>query len=148
MGTRSLTRIIPRQEGLSYSDGHTRGELAIVNAYQQYDGYPESMAVELAEWLQSIVIGTDYGDGSKDHAKDAYCLAAQYVAKFKKGAGNFYLRNTDNELGWVEYIYTIYPKIGHHTYMSIYHVTSRSVIFVGKPDKALKQYKTNTKQEG
>ena len=56
MGTRSLTRIIPRQEGLSYSEGHTRAELALVNIYQQYDGYPEYMAVEYAEWLKDIKI--------------------------------------------------------------------------------------------
>jgi hypothetical protein len=46
MGTRSLTRIIPRQEGLAYDKAHERPELAIVNIYQQYDGYPEYMAVE------------------------------------------------------------------------------------------------------
>ena len=31
MGTRSLTRIIPRQEGLAYDVAHKRAELALVN---------------------------------------------------------------------------------------------------------------------
>tara|TARA_R110001632_G_scaffold92281_4_gene197333 strand:+ start:431 stop:874 length:444 start_codon:yes stop_codon:yes gene_type:complete len=147
MGTRSLTRIIPRQEGLSYSDGHTRGELALVNAYQQYDGYPESMAVQYAEWLEGISVGNGLSGEPRLHAyaNTAGCFAAQFIAKFKDAPGNFYLHKIDNELGWVEYIYTLYPKVGHDTYMSIYHVPSRSVIFVGKPAKALEQYKTNTK---
>ena len=67
MGTRSLTRIIPRQEGLSYSDGHTRGELALVNAYQQYGGYPEYMAVEYAEWLQGLSVGNGIAGENKLH---------------------------------------------------------------------------------
>ena len=84
MGTRSLTRIIPRQEGLSYSDGHRRGELALVNVYQQYDGYPEYMAVEYAIWLQGLSVGNGL-DGvisSKLHtfANGVGCLAAQFIA--------------------------------------------------------------------
>ena len=147
MGTRSLTRIIPRQEGLSYSDGHTRGELALVNAYQQYDGYPEYMAVQYAEWLEGISVGNVLSGEPRLHAyaNTAGCFAAQFVAKFKDTPGNFYLHKIDNELGWVEYIYTLYPKVGHETYMSIYHVASRSVVFVGKPAKALEKYKINTK---
>ena len=57
MGTRSLTRIIPRQEGLAYDKAHKRPELALVNIYQQYDGYPEYMAVEYAKWLEGLSIG-------------------------------------------------------------------------------------------
>jgi len=57
MGTRSLTRIIPRQEGLAYDKAHKRPELALVNIYQQYDGYPEYMAVEYAKWLKDLSIG-------------------------------------------------------------------------------------------
>ena len=56
MGTRSLTRIIPRQEGLAYDKAHERPELALVNIYQQYDGYPEYMAVEYAKWLEGLSI--------------------------------------------------------------------------------------------
>ena len=154
MGTRSLTRIIPRQEGLSYSDGHTRAELALVNVYQQYDGYPEYMAVEYAKWLKEIKIVNGLGTDKKlnEIANGAGCFAAQFIAKFKDQAGQLYLHKADNELGWVEYVYTLYPKEGHDTYMSIYKVSTRTVIFVGKADKALERYdenyKTNTKQEG
>ena len=61
MGTRSLTRIIPRQEGLAYDKAHIRPELALVNIYQQYDGYPEYMAVEYAKWLEGLSIGNGLG---------------------------------------------------------------------------------------
>jgi hypothetical protein len=149
MGTRSLTRIIPRQEGLSYSEGHTRAELALVNIYQQYDGYPEYMAVEYAEWLQGLSVGNGISGENKLHtfANGAGCLAAQFIAKFKDRPGNLYLEAINNDIGWAEYIYTLYPKGGHDTYMSIYKVSTRTVIFVGKPDAVLKKYKTNTKQE-
>jgi len=154
MGTRSLTRIIPRQEGLSYSEGHTRAELALVNIYQQYDGYPEYMAVEYAEWLKDIKIINGLGGNKNlnEIANGAGCFAAQFIAKFKDRAGQMYLQAIDNEIGWAEYIYTLYPKADHDTYMSIYKVSTRTVIFVGKPEKALQQYdenyKKNTKQEG
>lgn len=154
MGTRSLTRIIPRQEGLSYSEGHTRAELALVNIYQQYDGYPEYMAVEYAEWLKDIKIvnGLTNNKNLNEIANGAGCFAAQFIAKFKDRAGQLYLHPINNDLDWAEYIYTLYPKTGHDTYMSIYKVSTRTVIFVGKPEKALQQYdknyKTNTTQVG
>ena len=142
MGTRSLTRIIPRQEGLSYNDGHRRAELALVNIYQQYDGYPEYMAVEYAKWLQNISVGNGIlGDPELNKfANGPGCLAAQFIKHFKDRPGGLYLYPIDNELGWVEYIYTLYPKEGHDTYMSIYSVTKDEVIFVGKPDRVLKKY--------
>jgi len=40
MGTRSLTRIIPRQDGLSFAEGHEKGELAWVNMYRHNGGDP------------------------------------------------------------------------------------------------------------
>ena len=43
MGTRSLTRVIPRQKGLSYDDGHNHVEKSVVNIYKQYDGYPDGL---------------------------------------------------------------------------------------------------------
>jgi len=137
MGTRSLTRIIPRQEGLSYSDGHMRGELALANIYQQYDGYPEYMAVEYAEWMKDI----------KNYAGGAGCFAAEFIAKFRNRSfqGQISLQAVNNEIGWAEYIYTLYPKANHDTYMSIYRVSTRTVIFVGRPDQALEKYKINTK---
>ena len=107
------------------------------------------MAVEYAEWLKDIKIINGLGNNKNlnEIANGAGCFAAQLIAKFKDRAGQMYLQAIDNEIGWAEYIYTLYPKADHDTYMSIYKVSTRTVIFVGKPDAVLKKYKTNTKQE-
>ena len=145
MGTRSLTRIIPRQEGLSYKDGHKRGELALVNIYQQYDGYPEYMAVQYAHWLKGVSIGNGIiGDPELNKfANGVHCFAAQFIKYFKDRPGGLYLYPIGNRYGeetYVDYIYTLFPKDGEETYMSVYDVLLDLVIFVGKPDAALKKY--------
>ena len=142
MGTRSLTRIIPRQEGLAYDKAHGRAELSLVNIYQQYDGYPSYMAVEYAKWLEGLSVGNGISGSDKlgEFANGPGCLAAQFIQKFKTRAGGLYLSPIDNDEGWVDYIYTLFPKEGEETYMSIYHTISKDVIFVGKPDAVLKKY--------
>lgn len=142
MGTRSLTRIIPRQEGLAYDKAHNRAELSLVNIYQQYDGYPDYMAVEYAKWLENINIGNGLGRTPQlnKYANGVGCFAAQFIKEFKDRPGGLYLHPIDNEEGWVDYIYTLFPKEGEETYMSIYHTISKDVIFVGKPDAVLKKY--------
>lgn len=147
MGTRSLTRIIPRQEGLAYDVAHKRAELALVNIYQQYDGYPEYMAVEYAKWLEGISIGNGLafqkyiGDPELNrYANGPGCFAAQFIKHFKDRPGGLYLHPIDNDEGWVDYIYTLLPKEGHETYMTIYDTREEKVIFVGKPGAALKKY--------
>ena len=55
MGTRSLTRIIPRQDGLSFAEGHEKGELAYVSMYRHFDGYPSGHGIDLAEFLKDFV---------------------------------------------------------------------------------------------
>lgn len=142
MGTRSLTRIIPRQEGLAYDVAHKRAELALVNIYQQYDGYPDYMAVEYAKWLEGLSVGNGISGSNKlgEFANGPGCLAAQFIQKFKTRAGGLYLSPIDNDEGWVQYIYTLLPKEGHDTYMTIYDTYEEKVIFVGKPDAVLKKY--------
>ena len=56
MGTRSLTRVIPRQEGVAYDKGHEMIKKSIINMYQQYDGYPSYVGVKLAEFIKPIKI--------------------------------------------------------------------------------------------
>ena len=53
MGTRSLTRVIDRQEGLSFAKGHLAKNVgkSYINMYRQFDGYIEGMGVDLAEFL-------------------------------------------------------------------------------------------------
>jgi len=142
MGTRSLTRIIPRQEGLAYDKAHKRPELALVNIYQQYDGYPEYMAVEYAKWLKDLSIGNGISGKPElnKFANGPGCFAAQFIKHFKDRPGGLYLSPIDDDYGWADYIYTLFPKEGEETYMSVYDVLLDLVIFVGKPDAALKKY--------
>ena len=136
MGTRSLTRVIPRQKGLSYADGHLHPEKSVVNIYRQYDGYPEGHGQDLAEFLSEFTIVNGFSAGSQDKkvANGTGCLAAQLVEYLKEGqVGGVYLEQCNGEPGdsWEEYIYTLYPKEGEPTFISIYDVYKEECIFVG-----------------
>ena len=146
MGTRSLTRIIPRQGGLSFDEGHNHGEESHVNMYRHFDGYPEGHGLELAEFLKDIKIINGIGGNAElgTHANGCGCLAAQMVKHFKEMVGNIYLHPTNLDEGWEEYIYTIYPKSGEPCYISIWSVFSKKCIFVGTASDLIKKYKPNT----
>ena len=144
MGTRSLTRIIPRQKGLSYDDGHNHVEKSVVNIYRQYDGYPEGLGLELAEFLNDFTVVNGMGLEKKPLklANGTGCLAAQLVQYLKDGPGNVYLETLNGEPGdsWEEYIYTVYPKEGEPTFVSIYDVWGKECIFVGTAEDLLNKY--------
>ena len=87
MGTRSLTFV--------YSESKS-GEKAtpIINMYRQFDGYPTGHGAELAEFLSGgrMVNGLAQTKTVKEIVFNGMgCLAAQLVANFKDGAGQFYL---------------------------------------------------------
>jgi len=97
MGTRSLTFVYD-------------GEEAIINMYRQYDGYPTGHGAELAEFLgsfEAITNGIRVGDERKI-ANGMGCLAAQLVANFKVGAGQFYLYPTSATDCGQDYEYHVY----------------------------------------
>ena len=145
MGTRSLTRVIPRQEGLAYNQGHLHPEKAVTNMYRQFDGYPEGHGLELAEFLKDIKIvngiGTDQRKLSK-YANGEGCLAAQMVKHFKNDLGYIYLELCEGEPGDYgdEYIYTLFPKAGEPTYIAIYDTVYKKCIFVGTPHELIEKY--------
>jgi hypothetical protein len=146
MGTRSLTRVIPRQEGLSFNEGHEKGELAHVNMYRQFDGYPGGHGLELAEFLKDFNIINGIGRDTKLglHANGSGCLAAQMIKHFKEEVGNIYLYPADDDREWEEYIYTVYPKENEPVYISIWSVFEERCIFVGTPSQLIKKYKSTT----
>ena len=51
-----------------------------------------------------------------------------------------YLSPIDDDYGWADYVYTLFPKEREKTYMAIYDTYQKEVIFVGKPDAVLKKY--------
>ena len=144
MGTRSLTRVIPRQEGLSFSEGHEHGDKSVVNIYRQYDGYPDGLGLELAGFLSEFTVVNGLGaDSYKSRIANGYgCLAAQLVEFLKDGPGNVYLELLDGDAGdhWEQYIYTLYPKESEPTYISIYDVYAKECIFVGTPKDLQTKY--------
>jgi len=153
MGTRSLTRVIDRQEGLSFAKGHLAKNVgkSYINMYRQFDGYIEGMGVDLAEFLLPFIIvnGISLNENRKI-ANGSGCLAAQLVAHFKQEAGGIYLHPTEGKPGacWEEYIYTIFvtdnPKKESIT-IAVYDVWEKENIFVGTPAELLEKVKSKQK---
>jgi hypothetical protein len=107
MGTRSLTFV--------YEESFNPGDEpeAIINMYRQYDGYPTGHGRELAEFLAqfNMVNGIPVGEvPEKKYANGMACLAAQMVAHFKDGAGQFYLYPTSAKECGQDYEYHIYKN--------------------------------------
>ena len=142
MGTRSLTRVIKRQSGLDFAEGHKHPEKACVNMHRHYDGYPKGHGIELAEFLRDFRVVN--GLGKIDEAKIANgygCLAAQIVAHFKTIPGNIYLYEcNDDQDSWQDYTYTVYPKEGEPNWISIYSNLTEECIFVGTPEDLIEKY--------
>ena len=153
MGTRSLTRVIDRQKGLSFAKGHLAKNVgkSYINMYRQFDGYMEEMGVDLAEFLLpfTIVNGISLSENRKI-ANGSGCLAAQLVAHFKQEAGDIYLYPTEGKPGacWEEYIYTIFvadDSEKESITIAVYDVWIRENIFVGTPAELLKKVKSKQK---
>ncbi len=148
MGTRSLTRVIDRQEGLSFAKGHLAKNVgkSYINMYKQFDGYIEGMGVDLAEFLLpfTIVNGMKLNEDRKI-ANGTGCLAAQIVAHFKTDAGGIYLHPTEGKPGdcWEEYIYTIFvtdDQEKDNIMIAVYDVWKKDNIFIGTPAELLTKH--------
>ena len=101
MGTRSLTFV--------YNESKS-GEAAerIINMYRQYDGYPSGHGAELAGFLSSGTMTNGLRLGANERFFNGMgCLAAQMVANFKDGAGQFYLHPVVQQSCGQDYEYHI-----------------------------------------
>ena len=131
MSTRAQVRFATREEGVTFSE-HPNAIHA--QFYVHSDGYPEGLGVEIA---QSV---NEYGK---------IC--------------NWEIESLDAKHGDLEYIYYVWQASGKSTWISIFERTDFSeeswhldydekdaftCIFVGKPDKLIDKYKTNTDDEG
>ena len=102
MGTRSLTFV--------YSESKS-GEKAtpIINMYRQFDGYPTGHGADLAKFLLSGSMTNGLRlDANEKFFNGMGCLAAQLVANFKDGAGQFYLEPVTTTDCGQDYEYHIY----------------------------------------
>lgn len=80
MGTRSLVRFFNKGS-----------KLPLAVFYQQWDGSPSGVGMQLAQFLKKMV-GVDILNFS-----DLGCLCAQFCAEFKKEKGGFYIQPVDSE---------------------------------------------------
>lgn len=99
MGTRSLTFVY-------------EGEEAIINLYRQYDGYPEGHGADLALFLTRGQLVNGISGKATTQFNGMGCLAAQMVAEFKKGPGQFYLYPVSAKDCGQDYEYHIYEREG------------------------------------
>ena len=108
MGTRSLTFIYDSYKAKNGRMVHR----PIINMYRQYDGYPSGHGADLVEFLNQFTMcsGIPVGDTETKYANGMGCLAAQMVAHFKQGAGQFYLYPVDVTDCGQDYEYHIYQN--------------------------------------
>lgn len=102
MGTRCLT-VFKKEDGT---------EIAVL--YRQMDGYPDGHGQQLADFLadRRIVNGYNQTDEKERAFNGMSCLAAQVIAHFKDGIGDFYLQPAGTRDIGEEYIYTVTGKEG------------------------------------
>ena len=62
------------------------------------------------------------------------------VKHFKEMVGDIYLFPTEDDKGWEEYIYTVYPKGGEPCDISIWSVFEERCIFVGTALELIEKY--------
>ena len=132
MGTRSLTRFITQ---------HDDEKFVITCVYRQYDGYPQGHGKELADFLNSGVMVNGFGQSEQKQFNGIGCLAAQFIAEFKKGVGGIYIHQPDSNDCGEEYVYEViykYPKgfgkVDENSLtMSCYDVYKKQTIFEGNP---------------
>ena len=139
MATRAIIRIAEREDGVSFSE---HPEQVRAQIYHHYDGYPEYLGCNLAEFLCDfrVVNGlpTNYFENIKV-ANGMGCLTAQLIAGLKEEAGNVYVDYPDTDRDDVEFTYYIWGCVGKDIWMSIFDLHD-NCIFVGMPQQLIEKY--------
>jgi len=102
MGTRSTTKIYEK-----FGDK----KRLLLALYKQYDGYIDGWGLELSKFLKSKPFVNGISDNDKVF-NGLGCFALQLVCDFKKGAGELYATNPDDEQ---EYNYIIVAEYKEET---------------------------------
>jgi len=136
MATRAKIHIARREEGVSFSE---IPEKVIVSIYSHWDGYPEGLGVQLAEYFNGKKVTNGLG-GKDDY--DLFngmgCLAASLVAELKDCPGNVYIEDPERPHGWIDYEYYVWGNDNKGIWISIFD--GGECIFVGKPEMLLDKY--------
>lgn len=139
MGTRSTYRIIQH-----YRDYDTKRPTnrTLVLVYMQYDGYPTGHPLKTAEWLASgkVVNGIPISSGALMF-NGAGCLAAQFIARNKSGAGGTYLHPFEDRGNYGEdYMYDIIVDEENKDITMVAYDYDDKKIFEGKPEEFVAKY--------
>lgn len=109
MGTRSLTIVAEKESGK---------ECLVM--YRQMDGYPSGHGRELwQKFGRHKLVNGFSSQTSAEYANGMGCLAAQIVAAFKDGIGNFYLYPSRTRNCGEEYIYYLYPNTADESIINL-----------------------------
>jgi hypothetical protein len=130
MGTRSVTHI-------DNDDGNT-----LLSMYRQMDGYPEGHGLDVARFLQGMILVNGIASYEGKQANGMSCLAAQVVAHFKEGIGGFYIVDSDQE---EEYNYVVYFDGDYWTsarecVLKLQCVAGGRLIFDGTPEEWIAKF--------
>ncbi len=95
MGTRSVTRFI---EKVKEKDGVTK-EVVLVAIYQQYDGYPSHVGMQIAEFLNGIELVNGISGETELGIVDngVVCLSELFIKQIKDRVGGVYITSPEDQ---------------------------------------------------
>lgn len=137
MATRAVIRFANREKGQSFS---SQGNAIHAQIYHHYDGYPEGLGVELAEYLDGFKVVNGYGQKTSKVANGISCLSASVLSYLKDGPGNVYLDHPDTERTDLDYVYYVWATENKDIYISIFQYYNDECIFVGEPRTLIEKY--------
>ena len=106
MGTRARVNIID-------------GNQVLVSIYRQFDGYPDGLGQELADFCAPLKVVNGFGFETDNQVNGMGCFAAFLIKHLKEEIGNVYIRDTSDESHGEEYSYDLRDSDGK-IYMNIY----------------------------
>jgi hypothetical protein len=100
MGTRARVNIFDRNQ-------------LIVSIYRQFDGYPDGLGKEIAEFAGGMaIINGISGQKAGEAANGMGCFAAQLIRYLKGDIGSVYIRDTGPDSQGEEYSYNLHSRDG------------------------------------
>ena len=140
MATRSVTMIVDRELASHNEAGFAcNPELvdgnSYVNMYLHHDGYPEYIAVELANWVNHIKNNGITTLGMQDSAK----IASNLVKDFYYDSQYLYPSHVD-----IDHTYTYVIWTGKRDiWISCWNQRENECVFVLRPENIIKNYKSD-----
>lgn len=95
----------------------------ILTMFGHNDGHPSAYGLKLVNFLNGFIITKFTFSDQEKAANGMECLAAQIVAYFKKGIGEFYLYSSEKRNLDEEFIYTVYQGIKADLYIRIEQIS-------------------------